>query len=133
MNLLHIKNISEIKGISIKSVAEKINMSEQNLHRCIRVNQIQAHQLEIIARMLEVPVGYFFDETPGSSSTNKITQKGDNSVMIGNNNGTISKLENCTKEVEHLKELLAEKERQIVEKDNRLADKDMIIELLKNK
>ncbi|MEG1612496.1 MAG: XRE family transcriptional regulator, partial [Alistipes sp.] len=61
MRLSYIKDISESKGISIRSIAEQIDMSEQNLHRCIRVNQIQAHQLEIIAKILTTPVGYFFD------------------------------------------------------------------------
>lgn len=113
MRLSIIKNISETKGVSIRSIAEKIGMSEQNLHRCIRVGQIQAHQLEIIAEMFNVPVGYFFDEEP-VAGINNATIKGNNNVLAGRDNHIAAgKLNDCTKELVHLKALLSEKERTI--------------------
>ena len=56
-------------NISIRSLSATIGMSEQNLHKCIRNNRIEAGVLEKIAVALEVPVSYFFDEgEPVSSS-----------------------------------------------------------------
>jgi len=40
MNLIRIKKISEKKDITLKSLCERINMSYQNLNRCIRENKI---------------------------------------------------------------------------------------------
>jgi transcriptional regulator with XRE-family HTH domain len=62
MNLLRIKKKSEETGIAIRTLSAKIEMSEQNLHRCIREGRIEAGDLEKIAQVLEVPVSYFFDE-----------------------------------------------------------------------
>lgn len=62
MNLIRIKNIAEKKKISIRQIALKIDMSEQNLHKCIKDNRIEAEYIEPIAQILGVPVNYFFDE-----------------------------------------------------------------------
>lgn len=113
MNLIRIKSICETKGVSIRNIAEQIGMSEQNIHRCIRVNQIQAHQLEIIAKFFNVPIGYFFDDDK-SVPPNTASVKGNNNVLVGgNNNGSINKLANCEREVEHLNAIVEEKERLI--------------------
>ncbi len=115
MNLLHIKKFSEEKGVSIRKIAESIGMSEQNLHRCIRVNQIQAHQLEQIAHLLDVPVICFFDEEVvcENNKIGKISGTG-NRVQQGHVNVM---LESQEKEIEYLKA--------------RLKDKEEMIELLK--
>lgn len=46
----------------IKALAEDAGMTEQNLHRCVRKNNIQAQDLENIARLLRVSISCFFDE-----------------------------------------------------------------------
>ena len=75
MNLLRIKIKSEENGISIRSLSDKIGMSEQNLHRCIREGRIEAGALEKIAAVLEIPISYFFDkvETPAKKD-NKLDE-----------------------------------------------------------
>nr|DAP41622.1 MAG TPA: LAMBDA REPRESSOR (TRIPLE MUTANT)/DNA COMPLEX-DNA COMPLEX, DOUBLE HELIX, TRANSCRIPTION-DNA.1A [Caudoviricetes sp.] len=115
MNLLHIKKISEKKGVSIRKLAESIGMSEQNLHRCIRVNQIQAHQLEQIAHLLEVPVVCFFDEEVvcENNKIGKVSGTG-NRVQQGHVNVM---LESQEREIENLKLLLTEKDKVISEKE----------------
>jgi hypothetical protein len=67
--------------------------------------------LEKLARFFKVPVSYFFDE---NSSPNNYINANNHSVALGNNSvtGDIS-LSNCQKELEHLKQLLEEKERLI--------------------
>ncbi len=60
MKLIQIKEISKKKGKTIKSIADAIDMSAQNLHKCIRENKIPAVELEKIADFLNVPVALFF-------------------------------------------------------------------------
>lgn len=64
MNLQVIKHKVEEKRYpgGIKGLAESVGMTEQNLHRCIRENKIQAQNLERISLQLEVPITEFFDE-----------------------------------------------------------------------
>lgn len=62
MNLQLIKNYSENRPGGLRRLAEDVGMSEPNLHRCIRINKIQASDLEKIAKALNVPISYFFDE-----------------------------------------------------------------------
>jgi transcriptional regulator with XRE-family HTH domain len=69
MNLLKIKKISEEKGITLTLIAEKIDMSVQNLHKCIKGNRIEAGDLEKIAEVIGVSVTYFFDENMSVSTS----------------------------------------------------------------
>ena len=62
MNLLKIKELAEKRVGGLRKLAKDIEMSEANLHRCISANKIQAIDLEKIANIFSVPVGYFFDE-----------------------------------------------------------------------
>lgn len=65
MNLEIIRELSVRYNGGIRKLAQDINMSESNLHRCINHNQIQASHLEQIAQRLQVPVSLFFDNQPG--------------------------------------------------------------------
>lgn len=101
MNLLLIKDLCEQREGGLTKLAQEIGMSVQNLHRCVRVNQIQAHQLELIASLLGVSIISFFDDNNmGNIIKSKVKQNND--VMDSNE-----------KEIEHLKALLEEKERLI--------------------
>ena len=62
MVLSSIKKIAEEKRITLKSLADKIGMTTANLHKCVKGNRIEAGDLEMIAKVLGVPVSYFFDE-----------------------------------------------------------------------
>lgn len=116
MKLDTIKKISEKHKVPIKELAGKAEMSEQNLHRCIRANKIQAHSLELIAKALNVPINVFFDESPSSISTT-----GDNSPAVINGNASVTlnseqsnpELIVLREKVNSLETLLAEKERMI--------------------
>lgn len=116
MNLLAVKEVAEKKNVSIRKLADLIEMSEQNLHRCIRINQIQAHLLEKIANILDTPIEYFFNsdaQLPKLGMTvagngNKV-QNGDGNIMI----------ENQAKEIEHLQQMLMAKD-EIIETQREL-------------
>lgn len=114
MNLQTIKNYCEKREGGVKQLAKDIGMSEPNLHRCIRLNQIQAGDLERIAQALNVNIGVFFD----ASAPNNVSTDGN--VAIGSHNsvgnvtthagGDTAVLE---ERVKSLEALLAEKERLI--------------------
>jgi DNA-binding Xre family transcriptional regulator len=70
MNILKIKELTESRAGGLKKLAKDIGMSEANLHRCIKANKIQANDLEKIASIFNVPVGYFFDESARTEDKN---------------------------------------------------------------
>ena len=90
MNLLKIKGLAEKRIGGIKKLATDINMSEANLHRCLNVNKIQATDLEKIATIFNVSVGYFFDEVA-------LDEKRDDLLI---------ELNKYKKEVERLREII---------------------------
>jgi DNA-binding Xre family transcriptional regulator len=111
MNLQMIKNYCENREGGVKQLAKDIGMSEPNLHRCIRLNQIQAGDLERIAQALNVNISVFFNtQTP-----NKVSS--DSNVAIGSHNsvGNVSIGADAVlaERVKSLEALLAEKERLI--------------------
>lgn len=111
MNLQMIKNYCEIREGGVKQLAKDIGMSEPNLHRCIRLNQIQAGDLERIAQALNVNISVFFNtQTP-----NKVSS--DSNVAIGSHNSvgnvTVGADVVLSERVKSLEALLAEKERLI--------------------
>ena len=80
MNLELIKKLSEKYNGGLKKLSADIGMSEQNLHRCIRYNKIQAADLETIAMMLNVDIRVFFDSKfmeYGNNTTTNITKIND--------------------------------------------------------
>lgn len=113
MNLQTIKNYCENRAGGLKQLASEVGMSEANLHRCIRLNKIQASDLETIAHLLGVDIREFFDEVPGVTAVNSAVATGNgtanNSVNIttGGDNAVLAE------RVRSLEALVAEKERLI--------------------
>lgn len=103
MNLDVIKKLTASYDGGLKKLAADAGMSEQNLHRCIRNNKIQASDLENIARLLKVDVRLFFDDDVLSNMTNV------NEVKIDKDNTKQIIFER----ISFLERLLAEKERLI--------------------
>ena len=116
MNLEIVRKLSENRGGGLKKLAADVGMSEQNLHRCIRNNKIQAADLEKIAFLLKADIRIFFDDEVSRLSNNTVETNGDFSPasMMGNVSvGTDAILVEPDGKVKHLEELLAEKERLI--------------------
>lgn len=108
MNLERIRRLSENRTGGLKKLAIDIGMSEQNLHRCLNNNKIQAGDLEKIASLLGVSILTFFDE--GLTQNNAIAS-GRNSIAAVNSavNGNKALEEKVTL----LERILDEKERTI--------------------
>lgn len=85
MNLELVKKLSEKYNGGLKKLAADIGMSEQNLHRCIRYNKIQAADLELIALKLKVDIRIFFDKELmfyNENDTTNITKINDSSKEL---------------------------------------------------
>lgn len=104
-NLQLISELLKKKKMSQKDFCEQVGLTDVSLRRIIERNSTKTETLEKIAEVLNVPIGYFFGEQPG------IVISGEhNQVHNGQGNQIMSSQE---MEIEHLRELLAEKERLI--------------------
>lgn len=104
-NLLLIRDLIEKKKIAIGDLCEQAQITPQTLREAIKRNSTKTDILERVAHILNVPIGYFFGEQAG------IVVNGENNqVHSGQGNQFMLSQE---KEIEHLRELLAEKERLI--------------------
>lgn len=114
MNLEVIKKFSEKREGGLKKLALDIGMSEQNLHRCIRNNKIQAADLEKIATLLKVDVRIFFDESGAAIADNgAVAVAGGATAHHITTNATNAGDVMLQQKVASLEALLAEKERLI--------------------
>lgn len=77
MNLQNIKSkVEEVQFPGgIKALAEAVGMTEQNLHRCVRENKIQARDLEKISHTLGVSILCFFDESEVQVKLHNLNKK----------------------------------------------------------
>lgn len=112
-NLLIIKDIAETKNISLKDVAIKLGITPDGLQKIIKRNSTTTETLEKIANVLGVHVGVFFEGCPASSQL--IKGNGNAASIYGD--VTAGVIADKEKEIEHLKALLEEKERVIIEKE----------------
>ena len=113
MNLELIRKLSENRGGGLKKLAADVGMSEQNLHRCIRNNKMQAADLEKIASLLNADIRIFFDADVSKLSNNKVETDGDFSPASMMGNVSVGADAILAERVKHLEELLSEKERLI--------------------
>lgn len=113
MNLEIVRKLSENRGGGLKKLAADVGMSEQNLHRCIRNNKIQAADLEKIAFLLKADIQIFFDDEVSRLSNNTVETNGDFSPASMMGNVSVGTDAILVERVKHLEELLAEKERLI--------------------
>lgn len=97
------------KRIIQKDFAAKIGVTTVTISKWKSQSSIDAEKLEEISKLLNVPITYWFDE---SVSNNSIAN-GDGSASSIYGNATANYCADKDKEIEHLKELLKEKERTI--------------------
>lgn len=61
-NLQKIKDLAEARKISIRELAEKVGVKENQIHVMCRTNSTKIDTLEKIAHELGVSAAYFFDD-----------------------------------------------------------------------
>lgn len=88
-NLILIRELCDRKKMTIRELAQRIGRDESSIQSAIRRGTTNSNTIELIAKELGVSAGIFFDGFAPDET------------------------ENLRREVEHLKELLKEKERTI--------------------
>lgn len=101
-----IVELIESNRLTKKGFCEKVGISVQTLENVLKGSDIGSKRLEKIALFFGVSIDYFFDneKMPHSSIGHSV-----NGNLVS---GDI-RLNECQREIEHLKELLSEKERTI--------------------
>ena len=120
MDLQIIKQIIEENRFSggVRGVAEAVGMTEQNLHRCVRENKIQAGDLEKIAKVLGVPITVFFDEGKGGVNVTAV----DHSQAAGRDLHVATEDAVMAERVKYLEAIVKEKDERISELKERIED-----------
>lgn len=138
-NLQRIKDLAEKREISIRDLAERVGLKENQIHVMCRTNSTKIDTLERIAQALDVHVSEFFDDAPSSQysiegNNNQLNEKGAHGNINGGSNPVLQE------RIKSLQDLLAEKdkrilglERQLESSEKRLAEKDEWIADLKER
>lgn len=105
-----IREFAEKNKITLRELATRIGVKEGAIQKIIKNGSTNTKTLEEIAKILNVPVGVFFDNET-CNSQNIVTGNGNVTSIYGNSISV--KLADKDKEIEHLKMLLEEKERTI--------------------
>jgi transcriptional regulator with XRE-family HTH domain len=84
-NLLKIRELAKVKKITIRELAKKIGVRDGAIHKIIQKGSTNTTTLEKIAKVLDVPVSYFFDdEIPAKQIPQKtINQKDSGDIIMG--------------------------------------------------
>lgn len=61
-NLQKLKNLAKKKGISIRDLADRVGLKENQIHVMCRTNSTKIDTLDKIAKELGVSISYFFEE-----------------------------------------------------------------------
>lgn len=116
--LLKIKNKMSEKNLTQKIIAQKMNKTEQTIRNYLSGRtKLEVDILIDFAKILQVPVSYFFDEAAADQqapSKNNIIINGGTNPQNNTINIKISEqpkeIENLKKEIEYLKQLLQQKD-----------------------
>lgn len=134
-NLQKIKDIAEKKKISIRELADKVGLKENQIHVMCRTNSTKIDTLEKIANELGVSVSYFFDDDV--TITERYEQHGDHNLQAHQidklemvdrrSDSSCSDKDGCSaavlaERVKALETLLAEKNERIAELKERIEE-----------
>ena len=124
-NLQKIKVLAKKRGTTINDLAKQLGMTPQAIHLMVRENSTKTDTLERIARMFEVPISIFFDETMDGG---KIQNAGtENTQSSRDNNTGINMAEHdelikLREEVKYLKKILSDKDERIADLKERIEE-----------
>lgn len=127
-----IKRLLEERNITKKSLIEYLETSPSVLDKIINNGNPTASNIERIADFFNVSIDVFFDRSIGGGETPSI-QIGHTVSGSGNTlNGDIA-LSECKAKLDHIQELLKEKDLQIELMRSQLLDKERLIQVLMTK
>lgn len=109
-NLQLISDLLKKRNLSVTEFCRRASISDQTYRQMRSRNSTKTEILERVAKVLNVPVGYFFGEHTGIVISGEYNQ-----VHSGLGNQIMQTPEQ--KEIEHLREIIAEKIKIIEEKE----------------
>lgn len=115
-----LKAILKRKSINAKEFGEMMGKSEGRVYQYYKESNFNTDTLKDFSKLLNVPMAYWFDEDDSPKSI----VNGDGSAASVYGNATVGEQKEI--EIEHLKQLLEEKERVLQEKER-------LIQILMNK
>lgn len=98
------------KRIIQKDFADKMGVTAVTVTKWKSQESIDAAKLEVISKVLNIPITYWFDD---NTQLNQSIVNGDGSAASVYGNATAGVIADKDKEIEHLQQLLKEKERLI--------------------
>lgn len=98
------------KKLKKKEIAAQMGITDVYLSQIFKKESIDAYLLEKLSRAVRVPISFWFDE---SININKSIANGEGSAASIYGNATAGIISNKDQEIQHLKQLLKEKERTI--------------------
>ena len=98
------------KKLKKKEIAAQMGITDVYLSQIFKKESIDAYLLEKLSRAVRVPISFWFDE---SININKSIANGEGSAASIYGNATAGLISNKDQEIQHLKQLLKEKERTI--------------------
>lgn len=105
-----LKEALKRKKISAKEFGKLIGKSEQMIYKYYNYNTFDSNQIIEFSKLLKLPISYWFDDY---STLNQSIANGNGSAASVFGNATVGTMADKEKEIEHLKQLLEEKERTI--------------------
>lgn len=105
-----LKNILKRKGITPKEFGGMIGKSEQRIYQYYNATKFDSDQIIEFSNIFKVPIAYWFDDE-GYRLNQSVVGDGSAASIYGN--ATAGVIADKDKEIEHLKQLLKEKERLI--------------------
>lgn len=132
-NLQKIKDLAEDKGISIRDLAERVGIKENQIHVMCRTNSTRIDTLEKIAQVLNVSISEFFDDTTIGGHIikgdhNQLNERGSHNNVNSSDNNAILK-----ERVRALEVLVCEKDERIMTLKETITEKDERIKELKER
>ena len=112
MNLSKLQQLVKDSGKSKVQIAKQSGITRVTLDNALQGGDVRVSIVEALAKTLGVSVGYLFDETNNSATANGV---GSVAVNGNNNNNVVAGGETALlqEKINHLEEMLAEKERLI--------------------
>lgn len=105
-----LKKILKREGINAKEFGKMIGKSEQRIYQYYNATKFDSDQIIEFSNIFKVPIAYLFDDE-GYRLNQSVVGDGSAASIYGN--ATVGVIADKDKEIEHLKQLLKEKERLI--------------------
>lgn len=124
MNINRLQELITISKLGKMQIAERCGVSRTTLDNVLAGADAKISTIEALARVLAVPVGYFFDD---ENKRIQAISKGANSIAAIQSEVVVGENTALQERVKSLQCLVDEKNRRIADKDKQLKDKEALL------